>query len=326
MTNRTLFLACALLSALSAATLFATEVRARDAGPHGGGGGGNFRSECRPNDALIGVNLMSGAALDAVVSICIPLNPERTEWAGQAYEPTQYWGGPGGGYQKIACQPGDVVRALRIASGPWSELTIVKHIAIECRDLGSSHTYQVVPGEVGGTVHVTEWVGCNDETEIGSGIFGGSGTYVDRIGLICANVPRPSQPAPRYNWDIATMQTQIQCIESHSACENFYRNAYLTMPTALPSLLAECLQARDACLNYVVQRAAASAPAEVVVVSEVTGYAQSGGGGQECHLYPGDRGRVVETQAADPKWVRVAISSGNCAGKEVWIYNDGELR
>jgi hypothetical protein len=62
----------------------------------GGLGGAPFRSECRPNDVVIGFNVRYGEAIDAIVPICIPLNPQRTEWAGEAYEPTQYFGGSGG--------------------------------------------------------------------------------------------------------------------------------------------------------------------------------------------------------------------------------------
>ena len=176
---------CAILAAavgLSLAT--ATGGNAREAGSSGGNGGGFYRSECRPPDALIGINLRSGIVLDAVVAICIPLNAERTEWAGQAYEPTQYWGGGGGVYQKIACKPGDVVGALRVSKGPSGAGTVVIHVAIQCWDLGSDYSYEVLPSQTGGTVSGTRWFSCGSN-EYGSGIYGRSGTFVDKIGFMC---------------------------------------------------------------------------------------------------------------------------------------------
>lgn len=160
------------------------EGRAGDVGQYGGSGGGNFRSKCRGSDALIGINMRSGSALDAVVAICIPLTADRKEWGGGAYEPTQYWGGGGGGYQKIACQPGDVVSQLRVSKGPWGDGTVVKHIRIECQDLGSDYVYEVAPGQIAGETNGTRWLTCPSNA-LGSGIYGRSGALVDKIGLAC---------------------------------------------------------------------------------------------------------------------------------------------
>ncbi len=182
--NRTASFFASVSFALGLVLTGAAHAAPGDAGSYGGNGGGSFRSQCRPPDALIGINMRSGTALDAVVAICIPLTPDRQEWAGQAYEPTQYWGGGGGGYQKIACQPGDVVRRLRVSRGPWGDLTVVKHIAIECEDLATDYTYKVVPGQTGGTVKGTRWIDCG-EGEIGLGIYGRSGALIDKIGLQC---------------------------------------------------------------------------------------------------------------------------------------------
>ncbi len=163
--------------------LLSTSALADDVGPYGGGGGGDFRSECRPGHALIGINLRSGTALDAVVAICIPLNQEKTEWGGEAYEPTQYWGGGGGGYQKAACNPGDVVTKLRVFRGPWNDIVVVKGFTITCKDLGSDYSYVVAPTS-GGTVTGKNTMKCS---EIATGIHGGSGTMVDSLGLVCAD-------------------------------------------------------------------------------------------------------------------------------------------
>ncbi|MEZ5669277.1 MAG: hypothetical protein R3F55_17945 [Alphaproteobacteria bacterium] len=335
MRNRSAFLACAIAGAFSATTLFATHVHARDVGPFGGGGGGNFRSECRPNDVLIGVNLRSGTALDAVVAICTPLNAERTEWAGGAYEPTQYWGGGGGGYQKVACQPGDVVQALSSSYGPWSELTIVKHISIQCRDLGSDYTYEVRPDQVAGTVVATDWAGCDAATETASGIFGGSGEYVDRIGLVCGGAPSPAptSSAPIFPWDMAAMHTQNDCMAAESQCRALIMQAYGASVSSAGVIQAACEQPFQICVQQVLVQQTTTPPppapaptaGTVVVLADVTGYPQEGGADQ-CYLSPGDQVRLIEKSASDPNWLHVAASSGGCAGQQTWVYNSGELQ
>jgi hypothetical protein len=86
---------------------------------------------------MIGINMRSGTALDAIVAICIQIDGQRVEWVGQAYDAGDYAGGSGGQYQKIACDPGDVVMSLKVHAGPWGDLTVVKHISIVCRNLVS---------------------------------------------------------------------------------------------------------------------------------------------------------------------------------------------
>ena len=183
-TRRSAKTKCAILAtAVGLILATATGANAREVGSYGGNGGGSYRSECRPPDALIGINLRSGRDLDAVVAICIPLNAEGTEWAGEAYEPTQYWGGGGGVYQKIACKPGDVVGALRVSEGGEQQ---VIYVQIQCWDLGSDYSYRVSPSQTGEEDNVTgtRWFKC-ESNEYGSGIYGRSGEFVDKIGLMC---------------------------------------------------------------------------------------------------------------------------------------------
>jgi hypothetical protein len=67
-----------------------TETHARDIGEIGMKNESTdriFRSVCRPGDVIIGFNMRSGTALDAIVPICIALNPQGTEWvySGEGY-------------------------------------------------------------------------------------------------------------------------------------------------------------------------------------------------------------------------------------------------
>ena len=180
----------------SALTLFAlvTQSHATDMGDIGGDGGTPFRSECRASasgmrsDVIIGFNMRSGTALDAIVPICIALNEQGTEWAGEAYEPTQYFGGGGGSYQKIACQPGDAVRHFHVYAGPWGNMPIVKHVRMTCQKLSSGLWYNVVPQQIGGTVNGDQRYSCGN-ANWGTGIYGKSGAFIDRLGFVCTFTP-----------------------------------------------------------------------------------------------------------------------------------------
>lgn len=179
--------ACTVL-ALAAGLAFSTITPAAaddDAGAYGGFGGGDFRSPCRPRDGLAGIRFRAGTALDAVTAICVPISSNREEWAGETYEPTQLWGGSGGGRQKIMCQNGDVVRRMRVSIGPWGDILVVKYLTIECEDLASDYTYKVQATKVG-TVTKSKWIGC-EYNKIGTGLYGRSGNLVDRVGLQCGD-------------------------------------------------------------------------------------------------------------------------------------------
>lgn len=180
-----LIVACAL-------TLFAlaTQSHAGDIGDIGGDGGVPFRSECRASasvirsDVIIGFNMRSGTALDAIVPICIALDESGKEWSGQAYEPTPYVGGGGGGYQKIACQPGYAVRHFHVYAGPWGDSNIVKHVRMTCQELKSGLAYNVVPEHIAGTVTGDQRYSCPN-FQWGAGIYGKAGAFVDRLGFVC---------------------------------------------------------------------------------------------------------------------------------------------
>lgn len=178
-------IARAVLLACCALTLSAlmTESRARDIGALGGEGGAPFRLACRPGDVMIGFNMRSGSALDAIVPICIGLNPQKTEWGSPAYEASGYVGGNGGNYQKIACKVGYVVRHLHVY---MDANKIVNHIRITCADLDSNpgDWHDVVPGQIGGQAIGDLRFNCLDH-EWGTGIYGRSGTLVDQLGLQC---------------------------------------------------------------------------------------------------------------------------------------------
>jgi hypothetical protein len=126
--------------------------------------------------------LRSGTALDAVTAICISLDEGWRNWSGKAYEPTQYWGGDGGGYQKVACKPGHTVKQLKVSAMMYGKLGVVNSVSIRCRNLQTGYEYDVAPTRAG-TILGTQKQTCS--RGIANGIHGAAGTFVDRIGIAC---------------------------------------------------------------------------------------------------------------------------------------------
>jgi hypothetical protein len=153
----------------------------------GGVGGRPFRSQCRPNDVLVGLRIRHGEALDAIAAICSPLNPARTDWAGERYRPTQYWGGNGGKSRTLQCNSGDAVHRLTAYEGPWGGTPgVIKGVRILCADLNAPHYYEIEQTPQSTVAHAGE-VKCKDG-DWATGLYGGSGTLVDGLGLLCNKI------------------------------------------------------------------------------------------------------------------------------------------
>ena len=152
--------------------------------------------------------------MDAIVPICIAVNPQGTEWSGAAYEPTLYQGGDGGTYQKIACTPGYAVRHFHIYVGPRVEATVVKHVRMTCQRLGGNDYQNVVADSTGvSSIRDDKRFSCGD-AEWGTGIYGKTvatgGLYlVERLGFVCTRTP-PRAAAPSANYSSPSTDTQPQ--------------------------------------------------------------------------------------------------------------------
>lgn len=175
---RTFAVLCVAACGLSAATGGAL---AYDLKAIGGPGGEPFEARCRPNDALIGIKLRSGTALDAVSAICMPVT-KKYAWSGKSYEPTQYWGGNGGGYQKAACKRGYVVTKLKVYAMRWGDIMVVNSVSVRCRNYKTYHEYDITPRRAG-TIIASATNDCG--RGFATGIHGGYGNLVDRLGISC---------------------------------------------------------------------------------------------------------------------------------------------
>lgn len=63
----------------------------------------------------------------------------------------------------------------------------------------------------------------------------------------------------------------------------------------------------------------------VKVVADVTGYDKIDGQ-DVCYLHSGDTAKLVKVSNDNKQWVQIKGTSGDCNGKTVWVYNDGELK
>jgi hypothetical protein len=171
---------------------YASCVQAKDTGSLGGDGGQEWRSTCQPNDYLIGFNMRTGDDLDAIVPICNPINAEFNDWAGQAYEASNYWGGDGGEYQKVVCDAGSIVTHLIVH---MSASKVVNRIGIGCQDLDSPTFADVYPPRIEGQSVGSVVFEC-EPGEAGVGAFGRSGALIDKMGLQCGPTRYPAAKPP----------------------------------------------------------------------------------------------------------------------------------
>ena len=72
---------------------------------------------------------------------------------------------------------------MRVRRGPLGDINVVRTLEITCKDLGSDYNCKVVATNRSSTITGGKTLRC--EGWIGSGIYGKSGTMIDKIGLSC---------------------------------------------------------------------------------------------------------------------------------------------
>ncbi|MBO9558069.1 MAG: hypothetical protein J7515_05720 [Caulobacter sp.] len=173
----------------------------------GGPGGGAFVETCGggANNFLIGVTGRTGDWIDAIMPICARYDPS-TKTLGRVYTMDSHGGG-GGSPNSATCPDGMVVKGMDVGKIDNGGQVLVKYVRLQC---------QRVPIDPDGpSFQKADFFGietleghpdtltCPD-FEAGSGLWGASGDYVDRLGLYCQGapfdlgrpVPAPS-PAPK---------------------------------------------------------------------------------------------------------------------------------
>lgn len=253
--------ATALLVGAALLALPSAESHADKLGAIGGEGGGPFETSCAANDVVIGFNLMSGSALDRIGTICIPLNAERTEWAGEAYESDgRSFGGNGGKYQKIDCQPGYAVRHFHVYV---DEFGIVNHVRITCQDLDSGEWHNSTPARIGGRAVDDRRFSCPDNQWV-TGIHGRHGALVDKLGPICSVLAKqaPAQLDPQEVADRDPAGKSVeQCMAAWGRNMNLCIARFGASIGAKLACEAEVTNIRQICMSLAAQAAAAAGDA-----------------------------------------------------------------
>ncbi len=165
-----------------------------DVGIHGGAGGGEFRTECRPFDFIAGIDAeVKDGVVISVAPICGDTSP----------------GGPGGTYgspwagvpdvegaerHQVACEPGGVLTGLDVS---MNATPLVSRLGFTCW-MPDSQVLNDHIKDFGGEEASSKQITCPGG-EYGTGIFGRAGTAIDALGLICtpiAELVRPGAPTP----------------------------------------------------------------------------------------------------------------------------------
>jgi hypothetical protein len=235
---------------------------ARDVGALGGGGGAEFRQNCRPNDVIIGFRFQSGTALDSITALCAGLNPERTRVVTESYSGREY-GGLGGKPQFLLCKGHHAVRHLHVY---MDNNKIVNHFRFTCQRLGSGEWHDAVPANIGGRSVGDVRFSCG-EGEWATGIYGRYGALVDQLGLQCDKIaaeagpqslpdvitrdkvpptdvitkPKPTEPAPLPDpGPKLTACAVLLDTDIFSACQGNQTGAFLAANTQGVTLLNRC--------------------------------------------------------------------------------------
>lgn len=171
----------------------------------GGPGGRAFSLRCAPGDYLVGLAGRHGAWVDAVAPLCANWDAKARTFLPPGVGPMQ--GGAGGVPAQIACGPRALVVSL-LVDGARNDDKTVAFVSITCADpltgkkertasaltmLGASPYDVPDSGGVGTQTTVDyDWRRMPHcaKGDAAVGIFGASGKYLDRIGLICAPTPR----------------------------------------------------------------------------------------------------------------------------------------
>ncbi|MDG4884453.1 SH3 domain-containing protein [Mesorhizobium sp. WSM4884] len=173
----------------------------------GGPGGQEFHDLCGPGTALASIDYDAGKDVDGMAMYCKALHGDKVEGPEQR---GRTWGNPNapfadafGGVTKraggrVSCPEPLAVQAIYLTE---SAVKVVHDFWLLCRNLATGEHYKTSWSRtVGGAGGPAGNANCGDDA-YAVGIWGGSGSMVDAIGLTCAtfhpsvvNNPPPAVP------------------------------------------------------------------------------------------------------------------------------------
>lgn len=156
--------------------LFATEGQARDLGPKGGAGGGEFRIACEPGDSVVGFDVMATHVITRIAPVCGNRKEGGTygrPWVGSDVA--------GATLYKPRCEPGSVLTILHVF---WDMTPLVNKFGFTCWNPETGKTNDVPPS-FGGNTQINQKPLICKNREVGTGIIGRAGTAIDALGVTC---------------------------------------------------------------------------------------------------------------------------------------------
>jgi hypothetical protein len=198
----------------------------------GGGGGAPYVLRCLDGDFVRGFGIMQGDMLDAIFVYCGKSDGRSV--APVSWEPGVRAGGTGGRSVPMMCGKDELVSGLEAKSRNVSGTIAIADIKVFCTHVhtGRRRTLRTgwrdpdeypdpygyrpldCPGSLLGRGYV-------------SGIDGGAGNWVDRIGLLCGVVPQPSPDVVLDPGVPVTMPPRppIREVGKRQRCLDYARNA-----------------------------------------------------------------------------------------------------
>jgi hypothetical protein len=179
-----------------------TSANAEDLTENAGGDGGTpFQVACPQGQFIVGLFGFTGQIVDGIGMMCAPWLNEHTSGndatTGNATQ-GEYFGGKGANHVQMLCPPGSALGGWVIDPSTGLSPKVVGSIeAEECHSLADSNNVVSVENAFFGTrqkpsgafgapfITAPFRVGC-PAGELANGLFGGSGVFLDRVGLMCA--------------------------------------------------------------------------------------------------------------------------------------------
>jgi hypothetical protein len=163
----------------------------------GGTGGGPFRLSCPSGMIMVGVNARYGDWVDALSPICaIWVRGNRT--LGEIDEQPGT-GGNGGGRGAMRCQgPRGAIVGIYVWPVNRDSRRLVGRILLDCGDYERPAQFvNKLPGGpdgVGAAFERERDLQHCGRGEVAVGLYGRSGAYIDRVGLLCQRSRALAQP------------------------------------------------------------------------------------------------------------------------------------
>jgi len=199
--------------------------------PTGGGGGEQFVAMCPAGQNLTGLELRAGTDVDAVRPVCVMsygpdeisapvltsgsgLMPEGVGILGVFKVVPGWYGGPGGGIVRVLCPATTPIVIRMDVAAEAAPTMVVNNVHLFCGHAATTQTPAANPSAIfdarnewvlagqlaSGTTSVTTDAEYGSQRcprgQVGIGVHGRSGKYLDAIGLICHAPRLTNRPGP----------------------------------------------------------------------------------------------------------------------------------